>query len=1034
MGSKEAGLAAGLLALIVTLPYKAVAVPAAPTSTSLVVASGANSLSSGATIPSGTVVTFVVSVSSGATKLTTGQVKLCDAAAAHCTDIHQFGMAQLTSAGRARFRFVPGIGSHSYKAVFAGTPGGTTAYAGSSSPSVILTVTGSHTSSTAIARSGFVGNYTLRASVHGIANVPGLAAPTGTVSFLDTTNANAVLGTSAVGSATSGLTFFEGNNPQLTIDPYAIATADFNGDGFPDLVVGEYNTSNVLLNVLLGKGDGSFTPVATPPTAGHYTAGFAVGDYNGDGIPDLAVSSLADYAVNILLGKGDGTFSAAPNLEITAQSVVTGDFNGDGIADIATAEGYAVSVFLGKGDGTFITGAKNSWPQVNPLWLATGDFNGDGLTDIAVTDTAVKGSVFVLLSKGDGTFLKTTLTPTTGFELGGIAAADLNGDGFLDLVTANALDDASQGLTVLLGKGDGTFRAPELLTVPLSLGQRSVVVADFNGDGIPDLATAASVNGPIDVLPGKGDGTFDIAVNVPFSSQYTTGYLAAADFDGDGIPDLAQPDAGQVLVLLAEPEAAVTATLSGIAIAGTGTHQVVASYPGDSFYQPSVSSATGLTAMLTPTVTVKPSLASITMTQALPVNIVVSGVKGYPTPTGTVQLNSASYVSAAIALSNGSLTITIPAGTLAAGANTLEVVYLPDDASSAIYSSQSGSASVVVESGTSATIPTFTPGAGTYPSAQRVSITDATPESMVYYTVDGSDPTIASSIYTGPIWITSTETIKALATAPGFAPSAVATASFTIGIPNSGPVLSSLSPAFTSMGGQGFTLTVNGAGFTAGSVVSWGATPLATQFVSGNQLVAQVPASDVVTAGTSAITVQTPVPGEAQSNALQFEIDSATTGSAAAPVFSAGTATITAGSTASYPVVLPSTATNISASCLNLPSGATCSYSATSQAVTISSLSSTPAGTYQVTVVFTETERGAATAIVLLPILLLPFIGPGKKISSRPFWLMSFLGILLLVMGASITACGGNSGSTQTPPPNVSHQVTNSGTVNLIIQ
>jgi hypothetical protein len=74
----------------------------------------------------------------------------------------------------------------------------------------MLMVTGSHASSTAIARSGFVGNYTLTASVHGTVNVPGLAAPTGTVSFLDTTNANAVLGTSAVGSATSGLTFIRG--------------------------------------------------------------------------------------------------------------------------------------------------------------------------------------------------------------------------------------------------------------------------------------------------------------------------------------------------------------------------------------------------------------------------------------------------------------------------------------------------------------------------------------------------------------------------------------------------------------------------------------------------------------------------------------------------------------------------------------------------------------------------------------------------------------------------------------------------------
>jgi hypothetical protein len=114
------------------------------------------------------------------------------------------------------------------------------------------------------------------------------------------------------------------------------------------------------------------------------------------------------------------------SIPIAVQEMVTGDFNGDGIADLATAEGYGVSIFLGKGDGTFTAAGKNSWPGVNPLYLAAGDFNGDGLTDIAVSDTAVRGSVFLLINKGDGTFSKTSLSPTTGFALGAIAAGDLN--------------------------------------------------------------------------------------------------------------------------------------------------------------------------------------------------------------------------------------------------------------------------------------------------------------------------------------------------------------------------------------------------------------------------------------------------------------------------------------------------------------------------------------------------------------------------------------------------------------------------------
>src|SRR5882757_1266850 len=136
---RKAGLAAALLALGIALPYKAIATPAsAPTATNLAMAAGTNSLASGATVPSGTVLTFVASVSSGATKLTRGRVMLCDASAASCTDIHQFGTAQLTSAGTAKFRFVPGIGSHRYKAVFAGTPGGSPVYAASSSATATL--------------------------------------------------------------------------------------------------------------------------------------------------------------------------------------------------------------------------------------------------------------------------------------------------------------------------------------------------------------------------------------------------------------------------------------------------------------------------------------------------------------------------------------------------------------------------------------------------------------------------------------------------------------------------------------------------------------------------------------------------------------------------------------------------------------------------------------------------------------------------------------------------------------------------------
>ena len=1039
LGSIKAGLAAGLLVLIIALPYKAVAAPGSvPTATNLAMAAGTNSLASGPSVPSGTVLTFVASVSSGSTKLTQGRVTLCDASAVSCTDIHQFGTAQLTSAGTARFRFVPGIGSHSYKAVFAGTPGASPAYAASNSATVALAVTSPAAkakTTTTLTVTGDAGQYSMTANVEGIVDRPGLASPTGSVSFLNTSTANAVLGTSTVGPASSGVNLINSDNPSLAIAPTVIATADFNGDGFPDLVVGNYNTGTELLDVLLGNGSGSFTPVATP-TGGHYTTRIAVGDYNGDGIPDLAVASIDDYSVTILLGNGDGTFRAGPSsIPITAQDMVTGDFNRDGIADLATAEGYAVSIFLGKGDGTFTEAGKNSWPGINPLYLAAGDFNGDGLTDLAVSDTAVSGTVFLLLNKGDSTFSKTALSPTTGLSLGGIAAGDLNGDGLLDLVLANYDGGSGNGVTVLLGKGDGTFEAAKLYGAT-PLGQRSVVVGDFNGDGTPDLATGQEFGGSIALLLGNGNGTFEDAI-VENPNGGDNGYLAAADFNGDGFADLALPGAGVVNVLLAQPTKSVTAALPSVVLNQPGTYQIVVNYSGDGVYDSSSSPATGLFYRLSPTVTVTPSATNVQSPNPLTVAVAVAAVRGYPTPTGLVNLTtdsllSSGYSSGYFALSQGSAIIPIPTYFLHTGTNLLIVNYLPDAASQSIYEGQSGSATVVVTPSPAAAPPQFSPPAGTYSSAQTVTFTDTTPGATMYYTVDGSDPTSASAVYNGPIAVMSTETIQAIAMANGFAASPISTASYTIGAPSFKPVLGSLSPAYTSAGGQGFALTVNGSGFSEDSAILWGSTPLATKFVNGNQLVAQVSASDDATAGIIPITVQTPS-GGVVSSVLQFEIDSATTGSMAAPDFSTATATIAAGSTATYLVTLPSTATSVAAICLNLPTGATCSYSAAKEAVAVSTLSTTPGGTYTVTMVFTETEPGAATAVVLVPILLLPFAWVRRKTSSMRLCFMILLGALLLVPAACVTACGGNSGSTQTPPT-VTQQVTSSATVSLTVQ
>jgi hypothetical protein len=250
---------------------------------------------------------------------------------------------------------------------------------------------------------------------------------------------------------------------------------------------------------------------------------------------------------------------------------------------------------------------------------------------------------------------------------------------------------------------------------------------------------------------------------------------------------------------------------------------------------------------------------------------------------------------------------------------------------------------------------------------------------------------------------------------------------------NPSPVIGSLSPTFTSAGGAAFTLAVTGSGFVSGgSTVYWGTSALTTTYVNATQLTAQVPATDIASAGNTAVTVQTPSSGGGTSNALQFEVDSIGSRSTP-PTFTTLTATVTAGSPASYPVTLPSSVQSASITCLNLPTGATCSYSATTNTVTITTTSATPKGTYQITVVFTETVSGAATSWILLPILLLPLVFVRRKLINRGIWETACLGVVLLAAAAYTAGCGGGGSSTTTPPPQT-HQVVSSGSIGITIQ
>ena len=297
-------------------------------------------------------------------------------------------------------------------------------------------------------------------------------------------------------------------------NPSAIAVGDFNRDGKLDLVV--VNSSSNLLTILLGNGDGTFTPAPSPST-GDDPGSVVVGDFNGDGIPDLAVTNQADSNLTILLGNGDGTFmpGAFPSLYgAVPYAVVAGDFNGDGKLDLAVANSNdQVTILLGNGDGTFTPTASPPNTGNIPVFLAVGDFNGDGWLDLAVANLD-SDSITILLGNGDGSFTPAASSvPIPGpsnsapFSL---AVADFNQDGKPDLVVAVP----SEGTMMLLGNGDGTFEPaaslPSTGTEPIALA-----VGDFNADGILDLAVSNAGSGNVTLLLGKGDGTFTAAVSSP---------------------------------------------------------------------------------------------------------------------------------------------------------------------------------------------------------------------------------------------------------------------------------------------------------------------------------------------------------------------------------------------------------------------------------------------------------------------------------------------------------------------------------------
>jgi hypothetical protein len=419
-------------------------------------------------------------------------------------------------------------------------------------------------------------------------------------------------------------------------------------------------------------------PARTRSTGILHTERVVAGDFNNDGIPDLAISSTFNQ-VAIFLGKGDGSFSRPTIYNLVfyvSGRVVVADFNKDGKLDLAVVggdtSGDGVAFLAGNGDGTFQTPVYSKTNLAGAsITAVAADLNGDQNLDLFVGGN---GSSEVLLGDGKGNFLDGQFEAVSGF---GVALGDFNNDGKMDAVTTQAFpNNSNNGVSVLFGNGDGTFQSPNGysgLNEPLG-----IATGDFNGDKKLDLAVTDYLNDSVVILQGNGDGTF---TNIgPRGSGLAPGAIAVADFNRDGRADIAMTQfAGGGISVLTGAGNGFFPTNTFIATTGAPSDVVAVDLNGDdspdlvsvdnsgntfSVILNSAGTNVGLASSVNPS-TVG---ATVTFTATVRGSVRVSSV-----PTGRITFWDGQQILGTAPLENG--TATFPTSSLSRGSHNIKAIY-----------------------------------------------------------------------------------------------------------------------------------------------------------------------------------------------------------------------------------------------------------------------------------------------------------------------------------------------------------------------